>query len=275
MRAPLAAMAAEPGRGDDVAVVDAASDRHRQLACQLVRRDRRRCRATSCAVEQGGVFGIVERRRVPHHGGRPRARAARSRACAGSSRPATCSASRSSSMDFLDGAATGRDDRSMSRRAGRGLRAPARRDLHRTDWASAVADAVASASMRRTPRSTAGATCTGSETDVAIPLLEEGAAWLHHHAADRRAGRHRARRSRARQLRARRVARDRLHRLGVRPPRRPDRGLGVPDHDARRVDDGPRRLARAVRARRRRDGDASASSTTGACSTSSRAPAPT
>ena len=83
-------------------------------------------------------------------------------------------------MDYLDGVATGRDDRSM---------APAlvvdlvRRlaELHRTEWrtrldADVTAGDATHAAIDRWHR------LYRSETTVAIPLLEEGAAWLHLHA---------------------------------------------------------------------------------------------
>jgi aminoglycoside phosphotransferase (APT) family kinase protein len=85
-------------------------------------------------------------------------------------------------MDFLDGAATGRDDRSMSDDLATDF---VRRldELHHTDWARELtidgdpADAT-HAQVDRWHRTYLGAT-----GGVAIPLLEEGAAWLHHHAA--------------------------------------------------------------------------------------------
>jgi aminoglycoside phosphotransferase (APT) family kinase protein len=83
-------------------------------------------------------------------------------------------------MDFLDGAAAGRDDRSLS---------PALADdfvgrldqLHRTDWASQLdADCtVADATHREIDRWYG---VYRAETDIVVPLLEEGAAWLHRHA---------------------------------------------------------------------------------------------
>ena len=85
-------------------------------------------------------------------------------------------------MDYLDGAATDRDDRSLPRALAEDF---VRRlaGLHQADWASKIAgdalglDATHAAIDRwyRVYR---------AETDVAIPLLEEGAAWLHHHAPD-------------------------------------------------------------------------------------------
>ena len=111
------------------------------------------------------------------------------RACAGSSRRAPCSASRSSSMDFLDGAATGRDDRSMpAALADDFVRRLAALHQHRLGVAARPADASGvDATHRR--RSSGGTAVYRAETDVAIPLLEEGAAWLHHHAPTVRAGR--------------------------------------------------------------------------------------
>jgi aminoglycoside phosphotransferase (APT) family kinase protein len=83
-------------------------------------------------------------------------------------------------MDYVDGVATGRNDRSLPPELAedfvRRLAA-----LHEADWASEIAsdesgvDATHAAIDRwhRVYR---------VETDVVIPLLEEGAAWLHHHA---------------------------------------------------------------------------------------------
>jgi aminoglycoside phosphotransferase (APT) family kinase protein len=83
-------------------------------------------------------------------------------------------------MDHVPGAATGRDDRSMSAALAEDF---VRRlaDLHNTDWAGHLP----------VPPSPGDATHTQierwyavyrAETPVAVPLLEEGAAWLHHHA---------------------------------------------------------------------------------------------
>jgi aminoglycoside phosphotransferase (APT) family kinase protein len=85
-------------------------------------------------------------------------------------------------MDYLDGAATGRDDRSMSPAlADDFVRRLA--DLHAADWTSQIDSDVRGID-------TTFATIDRwhdvyrAETDVAIPLLEEGAAWLHHHAPE-------------------------------------------------------------------------------------------
>lgn len=85
-------------------------------------------------------------------------------------------------MDFLDGAATGRDDRSMSDALATDF---VRRldELHRTDWAREltiggdVADTT-HAQIDRWHR-----TYLDANGGVAVALLEEGAAWLHHHAS--------------------------------------------------------------------------------------------
>jgi len=85
-------------------------------------------------------------------------------------------------MDYLDGAATGRNDRSLpSDLAEDFVRQLA--ELHAADWASKISsdesgvDATHAAIDRWLG-------VYRAETDVAIPLLEEGAAWLHHHAPD-------------------------------------------------------------------------------------------
>jgi aminoglycoside phosphotransferase (APT) family kinase protein len=83
-------------------------------------------------------------------------------------------------MDYVVGAATGRNDRSMAPELAEDF---VRRlaDLHRADWASELdggpsgVDATHAAIDRWQG-------VYRAETDVAIPLLEEGAAWLHHHA---------------------------------------------------------------------------------------------
>jgi len=85
-------------------------------------------------------------------------------------------------MDFVDGAATGRDDRSMSDELATDF---VRRlhELHGTDWASELTidgapEDTTHRQIDRWHRVYLGA--TGGRV---IPLLEEGAAWLHHHAA--------------------------------------------------------------------------------------------
>ena len=85
-------------------------------------------------------------------------------------------------MDYLEGTATGRDDRSLSPLLADDF-VGRLAELHKADWASEI------------PGDTLGVDATHAaidrwhgvyraETDVAIPLLEEGAAWLHHHAPD-------------------------------------------------------------------------------------------
>ena len=83
-------------------------------------------------------------------------------------------------MDFLDGAAEGRDDRSMSPELADDF---VRRldELHRTDWsARLVPDVDATTATHAVIDRWHGV--YRAETDVPIPLLDEGAAWLHHHA---------------------------------------------------------------------------------------------
>jgi aminoglycoside phosphotransferase (APT) family kinase protein len=83
-------------------------------------------------------------------------------------------------MDYLDGAATGRNDRSMPAALAEDF---VRRlaDLHRADWSTEIdsrasgVDATHSAIERWHGLYRA-------ETEIAIPLLDEAAAWLHHHA---------------------------------------------------------------------------------------------
>ena len=85
-------------------------------------------------------------------------------------------------MDYLDGAATGRNDRSMSDALASDF-VTRLAELHRADWQSSLTiegDGVAltHAAIDR------WRDVYRSETEVAIPLLEEGAAWLHHFAPE-------------------------------------------------------------------------------------------
>jgi aminoglycoside phosphotransferase (APT) family kinase protein len=83
-------------------------------------------------------------------------------------------------MDYLDGATSGRDDRSMSPDLAVDF---VRRldELHRTDWLPHLdADVTAADATHAAIERWYGV--YRSERDVTIPLLEEGAAWLHHHA---------------------------------------------------------------------------------------------
>ena len=83
-------------------------------------------------------------------------------------------------MDFLDGAATGRDDRSMSPELADDF---VRRlhELHTTDWSRELDSTLTAADATH-------ATIDGwlavyrDATPLPVPLLEEGAAWLHRHA---------------------------------------------------------------------------------------------
>lgn len=83
-------------------------------------------------------------------------------------------------MDYVDGVATGRDDRSMSpvlavdfvRRL---------HELHGTEWESHLeADVTTDDATHLAIERWYG--MYRRESDVVLPLLEEGAAWLHHHA---------------------------------------------------------------------------------------------
>ena len=88
-------------------------------------------------------------------------------------------------MDFLDGAAADRNDRSMARALADDF---VRRldELHRVDWATQLdEDLVAGITPGDATRGTVDRwyEVYRAEADVPIPLLEEGAAWLRHHAA--------------------------------------------------------------------------------------------
>jgi len=83
-------------------------------------------------------------------------------------------------MDFLDGAVTGRNDRSMSDELSDDF---VRRlaELHEADWASVIAGDRSGVEATHAAIERWHAVYR-AETAVAIPLLEEGAAWLHHRA---------------------------------------------------------------------------------------------
>ena len=83
-------------------------------------------------------------------------------------------------MDFVAGAATGRDDRSMSPQlADDFVRRLA--ELHTTDWSSQLEASVTPATATHVDIDRWYGVYR-AEAAVPIPLLEEGAAWLHHHA---------------------------------------------------------------------------------------------
>jgi aminoglycoside phosphotransferase (APT) family kinase protein len=83
-------------------------------------------------------------------------------------------------MDFLDGAAADRNDRSMSPDLVDDF--VGRLDgLHRTDWTSQL-DGAVTAGEATHEQIERWHGVYRAETDIAIPLLEEGAAWLHRHA---------------------------------------------------------------------------------------------
>ena len=92
-------------------------------------------------------------------------------------------------MDYLDGAAE-RSQRPLDgSRAGDGLRPPAGSPApHRLDLGRSTSTVTAD-DATHARRSSVGIDVYRAETDVAIPLLEEGAAWLQHHAPAARAGR--------------------------------------------------------------------------------------
>lgn len=86
-------------------------------------------------------------------------------------------------MDFLDGAATGRDDRSMSPELADDFIARLH-ELHRVDWASEItADLTAANATHREIDRWLGVARAAAPVN---PLLEEGAAWLHRHAPEAR-----------------------------------------------------------------------------------------
>lgn len=82
-------------------------------------------------------------------------------------------------MDFLDGASTGRDDRTMSPELARDF-VTRLHELHRVDWARSLSSDVTAetATHREIDRWLAVARASSPT----IPLVEEGAAWLHRHA---------------------------------------------------------------------------------------------
>ncbi len=83
-------------------------------------------------------------------------------------------------MDYLDGAAEDRNDRSMPPELATDF--VQRLDhLHRTDWTSTLESNVTAETATRT-QIERWYHVYRAESEIAIPLLEEGAAWLQHHA---------------------------------------------------------------------------------------------
>lgn len=83
-------------------------------------------------------------------------------------------------MDYLDGAAEDRNDRAMTPALATDF--VQRLDhLHRTDWTTTLESAVTPENATRV-QIERWYHVYRAEADVAIPLLEEGAAWLLHHA---------------------------------------------------------------------------------------------
>lgn len=84
-------------------------------------------------------------------------------------------------MDYVDGAATGRDDRSMSPELAEDF---VRRldELHRTDWASQLTLGTDPGDATHAQIDRWRDIYRHATDGLTIPLLEEGAAWLHHHA---------------------------------------------------------------------------------------------
>lgn len=85
-------------------------------------------------------------------------------------------------MDFIEGAPSGRNDRSMTDELADDF---VRRldQLHRTDWPSLL-DGPASAQQATHHEVDRWYNIYRSEGGPVLPLLEEGAAWLHHHAPE-------------------------------------------------------------------------------------------
>ncbi|HZB43109.1 MAG TPA: phosphotransferase family protein [Ilumatobacter sp.] len=83
-------------------------------------------------------------------------------------------------MDFVDGITTARNDRSMAPDLAEDF---VRRlaDLHQADWRSEIAGGTSGVDTTHAAIDRWHGVYR-AETDVRIPLLEEGAAWLHHHA---------------------------------------------------------------------------------------------
>jgi aminoglycoside phosphotransferase (APT) family kinase protein len=84
-------------------------------------------------------------------------------------------------MDFLDGASAGRDDRSMSPALAEDFVARLDR-LHRTDWSEHL-DVGGDRQQATHAEIDRWYAVYRDAAPLAVPLLEEGAAWLHHHAA--------------------------------------------------------------------------------------------
>jgi aminoglycoside phosphotransferase (APT) family kinase protein len=83
-------------------------------------------------------------------------------------------------MDYVDGVATGRNDRSMSDELAVDFVVQLAQ-LHRADWSSEIATEGLDIDATHAAIDLWRGVYRG-ETEVAIPLLEEAAAWLHHHA---------------------------------------------------------------------------------------------
>jgi aminoglycoside phosphotransferase (APT) family kinase protein len=83
-------------------------------------------------------------------------------------------------MDFLDGAATGRDDRTLAPELADDFVARLH-ELHTTDWASALTSDVDAQDATHAQVDRWLGVYRAAAT-LPIPLLEEAAAWLHRHA---------------------------------------------------------------------------------------------
>jgi len=84
-------------------------------------------------------------------------------------------------MDYVDGITTGRDDRSMTRELAEDF---VRRlaDVHRANWSSEITGVATGVDATHATIARWHGVYR-AETDIAIPLLEEAAAWLHHRAS--------------------------------------------------------------------------------------------
>lgn len=86
-------------------------------------------------------------------------------------------------MDFIDGASTGRDDRSMSAALATDFVAHLD-ELHRTDWASQLASTVGPGSQATVIQVDRWYDVYRAAADDTLPLLEEAATWLRHRAPE-------------------------------------------------------------------------------------------
>jgi aminoglycoside phosphotransferase (APT) family kinase protein len=83
-------------------------------------------------------------------------------------------------MDYVEGVTADRNDRSMPEQLADDF-VRRLRELHGADWSAHIDDDGRGRTHAQIDRWYA---VYRGEADVAVPLLEEGAAWLHHHAPD-------------------------------------------------------------------------------------------